>query len=90
MSHFSHIEESKVSEDRVENIEGKTKYNNSHVDALETAERNLVERRLVRKLDRRLLPTIVLIFILNYIDVGFTFLSPTGDCIRIVDIGMAV
>lgn len=28
------------------------------------------ERRLVRKLDSRLLPTIVLIFIMNYIDVS--------------------
>jgi len=32
-------------------------------------ERMLAERKLVRKLDMRLLPTIFLIFILNYIDV---------------------
>lgn len=32
--------------------------------------RQHAERKLVRKLDFRLLPTIVLIFILNYIDVG--------------------
>lgn len=32
--------------------------------------RHHAERKLVRKLDFRLLPTIVLIFILNYIDVG--------------------
>jgi len=32
-------------------------------------ERALEEHRLVRKLDTRLLPTIFLIFILNYIDV---------------------
>ena len=32
-------------------------------------ERVLAEKRLVRKLDIRLLPTIVLIFIMNYIDV---------------------
>ncbi|KAJ7442684.1 hypothetical protein FB451DRAFT_100250 [Mycena latifolia] len=33
-----------------------------------SAERLAAERRLVRKLDMRLLPTIFLIFILNYID----------------------
>lgn len=32
-------------------------------------ERALAERRLVRKLDLRVLPTIFLIFIMNYIDV---------------------
>ena len=32
--------------------------------------REQAERKLVRKLDFRLLPTIILIFILNYIDVG--------------------
>ena len=32
--------------------------------------RQRAEKRLVRKLDFRLLPTIVLIFILNYIDVS--------------------
>ena len=34
-------------------------------------ERILAERNLVRKLDTHLLPTIFLIFIMNYIDVGF-------------------
>ncbi|KAF5322407.1 hypothetical protein D9619_001308 [Psilocybe cf. subviscida] len=33
-----------------------------------SAERTLAERKLVRKLDMRLLPTIFLIFIMNYID----------------------
>jgi hypothetical protein len=32
-------------------------------------ERLLAERKLVRKLDARLLPTIILIYIMNYIDV---------------------
>ena len=32
-------------------------------------ERLLAERKLVRKLDRRLLPTILIIYIVNYIDV---------------------
>jgi hypothetical protein len=32
--------------------------------------RQYAERKLVRKLDYRLLPTIILIFILNYIDVS--------------------
>lgn len=35
-----------------------------------SAERILAERKLVRKLDFRLLPTIFLIFIMNYIDVS--------------------
>ncbi|KAF5385673.1 hypothetical protein D9757_005545 [Collybiopsis confluens] len=34
-------------------------------------ERILAERKLVRKLDTRVLPTIILIFIMNYIDVNF-------------------
>lgn len=33
-------------------------------------ERLLAEKRLVRKLDMRLLPTIFIIFIMNYIDVS--------------------
>jgi proteasome assembly chaperone (PAC2) family protein len=44
----------------------------SKVDALPeigSAERLAAEQRLVRKLDTRLLPTIFLIFIMNYIDV---------------------
>lgn len=36
--------------------------------------RPAAERALVRKMDMRLLPTIILIFIMNYIDVG-VFLS---------------
>jgi hypothetical protein len=32
-------------------------------------ERLLAERKLVRKLDARLLPTIIIIYIMNYIDV---------------------
>jgi hypothetical protein len=38
-----------------------------------TPERILAERKLVRKLDMRLLPTIILIYIMNYIDVSSTF-----------------
>ena len=36
---------------------------------LEDDKRASAERRLVKKLDHRLLPTIVLIYIMNYIDV---------------------
>ena len=52
------------------------KRNGSPVSDLEsipeqgTAERIQAERKLVRKLDMRLLPTIVLIYIMNYIDVS--------------------
>ena len=38
---------------------------------LSPSHRMLAERKLVRILDIRLLPTIFLIFILNYIDVSF-------------------
>lgn len=41
--------------------------------------RQHAERKLVRKLDFRLLPTIVLVFILNYIDVGL-FLPVASSC----------
>ena len=36
---------------------------------LESDKRSSAERRLVRKLDYRLLPTIVVIYIMNFIDV---------------------
>ena len=36
---------------------------------LEANKRASAERRLVKKLDHRLLPTIVVIYIMNYIDV---------------------
>ena len=36
---------------------------------LETDKRASAERRLVKKLDYRLLPTIVVIFIMNFVDV---------------------
>lgn len=41
----------------------------SYASVLEASNRVAAERTLVRKLDSRLLPTIVLIFIMNYIDV---------------------
>lgn len=40
--------------------------------------RPAAERRLVRMLDMRLLPTIVLIFIMNYIDVSFVIYHDSG------------
>ncbi|KAF9073504.1 MFS general substrate transporter [Rhodocollybia butyracea] len=40
----------------------------NHIPVEGTPERILAERNLVRKLDTRVLPTIVLIYILNYID----------------------
>ncbi|KAL0062319.1 hypothetical protein AAF712_010803, partial [Marasmius tenuissimus] len=33
-----------------------------------SAEREEAERRLVRKLDRRVLPTVAIVYIMNYID----------------------
>ncbi|KAG6823799.1 hypothetical protein H0H93_003071, partial [Arthromyces matolae] len=40
----------------------------SAIPELGTPQRLLAERKLVRKLDSRLLPTIVVIYIMNYID----------------------
>lgn len=56
----------------VEHVEDRS--SSSYVDnldstLLDTSLRAQAERKLVRKLDWRLLPTIILIFIMNYIDV---------------------
>jgi hypothetical protein len=40
--------------------------------------RLLAERRLVRKLDMRLIPTVFIIFIMNYIDVSSLLFSVNG------------
>jgi hypothetical protein len=39
------------------------------IPELGSAEREYVERKLVRRLDIRLLPTVVIIYLMNYIDV---------------------
>ncbi|KAG1742533.1 major facilitator superfamily domain-containing protein [Suillus lakei] len=61
------IEEEKKSESFTENV---VKVSNDDDDfrLLTTDARNAGERALVRKLDRRLMPTAVVIYILNYID----------------------
>ena len=56
--------ESKVSSTEVVNIE------DEDGELLLPGRREQAEKKLVRKLDFRLLPTIILIFILNYIDVS--------------------
>ena len=50
-------------------------------DLLVPEVRVAAERRLVRKLDIRLLPTIILIYIMNYIDVSTSshLLTSTND-----------
>ncbi|KAF5347480.1 hypothetical protein D9758_015042 [Tetrapyrgos nigripes] len=45
-----------------------TRLDDEPIPELGTAEREYVERKLVRKLDTRVLPTIILIYIMNYID----------------------
>ena len=53
-------------------------------DVLLGPNRAEVERKLVRKLDVWLLPTVVVIFILNYIDVSFpTCLGPLRHIVTI-------
>ena len=52
----------------------------SYSTILDAENRKAAERKLVRKLDSRLLPTIVLIYIMNYIDVR--------GCLRILQLGI--
>ena len=40
------------------------------------------ERRLVRTMDLRLLPTIILIFIMNYVDVSLSYLATVTQSSR--------
>lgn len=44
----------------------------SHVEALHlvelTAEEKVLEKKLVRKLDRRIMPLVILVYLMNYID----------------------
>ena len=61
--------ESKVSSTEVVNVV------DDDGELLLPGRRERAEKMLVRKLDFRLLPTIILIFILNYIDVGFAALD---------------
>lgn len=46
-------------------------------------ERILAEKKLVRKLDTRVLPMIILIYIMNYIDVRYI---PEGSCVFFVEL----
>lgn len=68
------LEEKPIAE--VDHISQRRASNESLPDGelLATDVRAAAERRLVRMLDRRLLPTIILIFIMNYIDVRDTVL----------------
>ena len=66
--HTSDVDERKVSEDQVEHIDTAVS-DDPLLESLLGDERVKVERRLKFKLDTRLLPTIILIYILNYIDV---------------------
>lgn len=50
-----------------------TKDDSSEEIIMDASKRRMDERRLVRKLDMRLMPMIFLIFIMNYIDVSPCF-----------------
>lgn len=50
-----------------------TKDDSSEEIIMDAGKRRMDERRLVRKLDMRLMPMIFLIFIMNYIDVNPCF-----------------
>lgn len=44
----------------------------SHVEAMHlvelTAEEKVLEKKLVRKLDRRIMPLVIMVYLMNYID----------------------
>lgn len=42
--------------------------------------RKAAERHLVRKLDMRLMPTVVVIYLMNYIDVSLSFVAVWRRC----------
>lgn len=69
-----------VEDQQVERVseEGDAIKSDSSIQILDAENRKKAERRLVRKLDMRLMPTIVLIFIMNYIDVCYSFLREGG------------
>ena len=68
-------DEKRVSEEisSSKSIDGESE--DEHSQLLSKDIRPAAERRLVRKLDFRLMPLVVLIYILNYIDVRLTFVS---------------
>jgi len=63
---------SSVEDQQIERVSAKIQEDDikpeSSIQIMDAAKRKAAERRLVRKLDMRLMPTIVLIFIMNYID----------------------
>ena len=68
---MSSEEKHDISAEHVEHSEPPSNLSKPRDDELLTADvRVSAERRLVRYLDMRLLPTIILIFIMNYIDVS--------------------
>ena len=59
---------------------GSNSYDLHDAVLLANEQRASAERRLVKKLDRRLLPTVIVIYIMNYIDVG-RLLGTTSVCL---------
>ena len=59
-----------ASVEEIEKVSSNVEIGDPDSELLLPSRRPIAERKLVRVLDFRLLPTIVLIFILNYIDVS--------------------
>lgn len=53
---------------------------NNDQEILQVEARRIAERRLVRKLDFRLLPTVVVIYFMNYIDVRCVWCDAHALC----------
>ena len=81
-STFSSVEKIERKDDgsivQVEKTPEEVVLENEDAELLAEDIRPSAEKRLVRLLDFRLLPTIVLIFILNYIDVSWVTSFPTS------------
>lgn len=50
---------------------------------LEERKRKRTERKLLRKLDMRVMPTVVIIYLMNYIDVSWSILTVRWCCSRV-------
>ena len=54
---------------------------------LKEENRKAAERRVVRKLDMRLMPTVVILYLMNYIDVSWSIVIIRWCCLRVCSLG---
>ena len=54
---------------------------------LKEENRKAAERHVVRKLDMRLMPTVVILYLMNYIDVSWSIVMIRWCCLRVCSLG---